>query len=227
MSFGIALGELGAIDPGRIPAVVSSEYDYAGSLDKEVDQVAIELVRDYLVKAYRSGIITDFLFFKLNNCNLLSFDNLIDNHIFCYVANLGLTQDRTAYAIQEILRHWGCNEETINEYERNKNSDKNGVRYWAQFPPDVQAIIQPFLTSQYYVKLDRIVQHHGPIFRPSYSYSKWLAEWTTQLIVKSEVPVYQPCKCVPLPLSFLFTSLSSLSLQNNIIHSCEYTRSFP
>jgi len=165
MSFGIALGELGAIDPGRIPAVASSEYDYVGSLDKEVDQVAIELVRDYLVKAYRS-------------------------------ANLGLTQDRTAYAIQEILRHWGCNEETIREYEQNKNSDKNGVQYWAQFPSDVQAIIQPFLTSQYYVKFDRITQYQGPIFRPSYSYSKWLAEWTTQLIVKSEVPVYQPCKFV-------------------------------
>jgi hypothetical protein len=76
MSFGIAFGEVGAIDPGRIPILASSEYDHVGSLDKEVDQVAIELIRDYLVKAYRSGSMQNNDRFQ----HLCSYSSLINIH---------------------------------------------------------------------------------------------------------------------------------------------------
>jgi len=49
---GIAFGELGAIDPSRVPIVMASEY--GTSLDKENAALAVELIKDYLVKCYRT-----------------------------------------------------------------------------------------------------------------------------------------------------------------------------
>ncbi len=160
LKVGIALGELGAIDPSRVPIVVASEY--GTSLDKENAALAIELIKDYLVKCYRTD-------------------------------RPGNSQDRAAFAIQEILKYFGCSEETIEG--RSTTPDKGG-NFWIKLPPEVQLIIRPFLSSHYYELQKNSPIPNGVIYKSFLPYRKWVTEWVLMLIDRTNHPMFLACKGV-------------------------------
>ena len=90
--FGKVFGELGAIDPEQLQIVVEPQRH------EELDdnQLAIVLINQYLVQAYRKAHTGKFVCF------------------FSFVTSLGSAQDRAAYAIQEILKFLKCNKDTPN-----------------------------------------------------------------------------------------------------------------
>ncbi len=160
LKVGIAFGELGAVDPSRVPIVMASEY--GTSLDKENAALAVELIKDYLVKCYRTD-------------------------------RPGNAQDRAAFAIQEMLKYFYCSEDTIEA--RTATPDRGG-NFWIKLPPEVQVIIRPFLSSQYYELPKNSSIPDGVIYKTFLVYRKWVTEWVLLLIDRTKHPMFIACKGV-------------------------------
>jgi serine/threonine-protein kinase ATR len=89
-------------------------------------------------------------------------------------------QDRSAYAIQEILK------------DRNINpKKKNGL--WKQIPAEIQQIVHPFLNSQYKVQTVSEKELTTPIYRQNMAYVFWLTKWTKKLITHSAKKIFSAC----------------------------------
>nr|XP_015216835.1 PREDICTED: serine/threonine-protein kinase ATR isoform X1 [Lepisosteus oculatus] len=146
---GECLGELGAIDPGRLDLSTAETQRKGSTFVSGVDDpnFAFELLRD----------LTGFFLAKSGESE---------------------AQDAAAYAMQELLAIYECQEGA---------SDSPGRRLWRRFPEQVQEILEPHLNTRYKgcekelkFKLDK------PIYlsKRGNSFAQWSATWADYLISK-------------------------------------------
>ncbi len=179
------LGELGAIDPGRVDLDLRTEAPRAAPEQKELidgegleDDLPFYLVLNYLVPALRATRDTR-------------------------------GQDRAAYAIQEILKATCCTEQTpillaqrqaakaayASGKKKRKTSQtrklpsevKRGLRFFRRFPEDVQEILRPFLSSKYVLRASASLQP-SPCYAHARDYQTWVVSWTSNLIQRAQAP---------------------------------------
>eukprot|EP00002_Diphylleia_rotans_P020747 TRINITY_DN4030_c0_g1_i1.p1 TRINITY_DN4030_c0_g1~~TRINITY_DN4030_c0_g1_i1.p1 ORF type:complete len:2534 (-),score=449.32 TRINITY_DN4030_c0_g1_i1:366-7967(-) len=93
-------------------------------------------------------------------------------------------QDLASLSIQEILKFFGCDVTTPLKSE-NAHADDQAAKLWFSFPKEVQEIIHPFLSSKYVPINQAPTSVEGPFFHPSKPFRKWLAEWSSNLILRA------------------------------------------
>ncbi|ELR24298.1 FRAP-related family protein, partial [Acanthamoeba castellanii str. Neff] len=189
----MCLGEMGAIDPGRLELDVKSElHRLVGTSNtnkpleyEEDDEMAFQLISSHLLPAFRAARDTR-------------------------------GQDRAAFAIQEVLKLCGCTEQTPvvlaerraakeaakgrkRKTQKNLPSEvKRGVRFWRRFSEDVRELMMPFLSSQYVLQAPS-TQPRVPIYPGSKDYQSWVSTWAATLIQRVKGPqadLFQTCRGV-------------------------------
>ena len=174
---GECLGELGAVDPGRIGAAPRCDMEPSGrrgaapgrpdSLQILMEQPVLEpgvgmaLIGTHLVNAFLSATSTRF-------------------------------QDFSAYAIQECLKHYGCQPDFPRDGDfrvAQLEALRPGQQIWQSLSQEVRNIIHPYLDS----KLERapMRQNSGvpkPFFRQPRMchFHDWIQCWTGDMILELE-----------------------------------------
>src|SRR5690349_1339532 len=103
------------------------------------------------------------------------------------------SQDRAAYAIQELLRVCGCDKNTTT------TKSHAGQEIWKSFSDDVRQIILPFLSSTYELQTKDYQNTELPIYNNVKSFRMWIAHWVTHLIYKgkgSKEEIFKACRGV-------------------------------
>uniref|UniRef100_A0A671M5G3 Serine/threonine-protein kinase ATR n=1 Tax=Sinocyclocheilus anshuiensis TaxID=1608454 RepID=A0A671M5G3_9TELE len=147
---GECLGELGAIDPGRLDLSPADTQGTGSTFVSGIDdpnfayELLTELTRAFL--AYADDV---------------------------------RAQDAAAYAMQELLSLFECQE---------GRTDSPGRRLWRRFPEQVQEILEPHLNTRY--KSSQKVVNWSKLKKPVYltsrgsKFSDWSATWAAYLISK-------------------------------------------
>eukprot|EP01124_Arcella_intermedia_P030798 TRINITY_DN6811_c0_g1_i1.p1 TRINITY_DN6811_c0_g1~~TRINITY_DN6811_c0_g1_i1.p1 ORF type:complete len:1336 (-),score=309.61 TRINITY_DN6811_c0_g1_i1:7-3633(-) len=106
--------------------------------------------------------------------------------------------NRAAYAIQEILKHCGCDKTTPNlDPKRLTTEQEKGFQVWSRFSPEVKQAITSFLSSQYHVEIkNKTTIEAAPIYKPHMRYNLWVTLWTKKLINQSNSPIFMACRNV-------------------------------
>lgn len=104
------IGELGAIDPGRLGALDLRPEDMWE--EKDEMGMAQELILDYLVKALNAS-------------------------------TNATSQDRAAFAIQEVLKFAGCTPKVLSPAFKGRGKD-----FWNKIPSERREILKIYLNSR-------------------------------------------------------------------------------
>jgi serine/threonine-protein kinase ATR len=157
------LGMIGAIEPSRMPSLEFHDYGSwstmaigLGSSD-DINLFAIHLMQNHFVPWFQS-----------------SSDSKI--------------QTRIAYTIQELLPLVGFTAKVVQEAQslsKTKNNRQPTLAdRWKAFSPQIASILEPLISSRYYMEPSRRPPKTYPLFEPAMSYTHWLCDWTLDLISK-------------------------------------------
>lgn len=166
--FAECIGELGAIDPGRVDIVLKPELPTEKS---ELD-IAVELIQEYLIKAFRASRDTksqDRASFAIQE--LLAFCGCNDKEGKSATSKGGKSPRRGAQPTQS-----------------DGNAQKKGQEIWNKFPEEIRDILRPYLTSSYHLKQRPYKEPNTPFFsQPDIkSFRLWITSWVSHLIAKSQ-----------------------------------------
>ncbi|XP_071964795.1 serine/threonine-protein kinase ATR-like isoform X2 [Antedon mediterranea] len=158
------LGELGAIDPGRLDFSSDRKEGKNSKFQGDVNDInfAFKLISE-LARAFLAAEDTR-------------------------------AQDCSAYAIQELLQIYNCQESKI---------DNPGSKLWKMFPEHIQEIMLPLLHTRYVPSRQSTwASLTKPIYRSKRvkNYKEWVCTWTGYLVskVKQDKPakVFRSCSMI-------------------------------
>lgn len=99
------------------------------------------------------------------------------------------SQDRAAYAIQEVLRFVRCDKNTPDLAQLPappKRELRGAVQFWKDLLPEQRAVVKPYLSSKYVLAELRPVEPREPFYSQHTSFRKWLGNFAGHLISRVE-----------------------------------------
>ncbi|KAL6048043.1 Serine/threonine-protein kinase ATR [Balamuthia mandrillaris] len=196
---GQCLGELGAIDPGRLDLALMKPACLP-CLDKDDNDLAFELINDYLVPVFRAANHTrkqDRAAFAIQK--LLKFCGCSHPDVLQLLPSTSATTSESATSVGVDTAGAGAREATAsnkrNASPRRKTgaSQKSrqgqssspraqrGLAIWQRFKEDVREIIRPCLTSRYKLQPSN-AQCPTPVHAHASDFQTWLANWVGNMI---------------------------------------------
>jgi len=167
------LGELGAIDPGRL-GITPESVDL--HLDTTPTEVAQTLLVDHLARMVRGA--TDAI--------------MLDATAFCAQKVLITSECRPA-EIEEAAtflynqrNNFGMDTAVLPE-----GSTKDGAKFWSELPEEARTTLAPYLTTIYTSSSNKQLPSTRPIYGTSSSvnsFSKWIQQWCRVLAIEARGP---------------------------------------
>ena len=167
------LGELGAIDPGRL-GITTESIDL--HLDTRPTEVAQTLLVDHLARMVRGA--TDAI--------------MLDATAFCAQKVLITSECRPA-EIEETATflYNQRNNFAVDTNILPEGSTKDGAKFWSELPEEARTTLAPYLTTIYISSSNKQLPSTRPIYGTSSSvnsFSKWIQQWCRVLAIEARGP---------------------------------------
>ena len=167
------LGELGAIDPGRL-GITTESVDL--HLDTRPTEVSQTLLVDHLARMVRGA--TDAI--------------MLDATAFCAQKVLITSECRPA-EIEEAATflYNQRNNYAMDTTILPEGSTKDGAKFWSELPEEARTTLAPYLTTIYTSSSNKQLPSTRPIYGTSSSvnsFSKWIQQWCRVLAIEARGP---------------------------------------
>lgn len=193
-------GELGAIDPGKLPADGVGADAPVTALNatslRQLHKKYIPNMGNGQTRVLRQGsqkISATLNSSRLENLDLVA--SLISGHLVNVVkgAQDGNEYAKAAYSIQELLKLCGCSQSKERRRSRKstalarQGTDFTSNEFWSHLQPDVQGLVSRFTTTKYSMDAS-VTSRDYPGFRECVrrSYQRWVRDWAYHLITQQQ-----------------------------------------
>eukprot|EP00850_Spirogloea_muscicola_P000260 SM000001S04662 [mRNA] locus=s1:1542427:1556327:- [translate_table: standard] len=184
------LGELGAVDPGRLQV----ELPQRPHIDRDDDDLIFELINEHLAKAFRSAPDGE-----VQDSAALAIQELLK---LCGCAPPCTGQIMPSVRGRNGTSRSGPHCDDLRLERGGAASSRRGEQLWQRFSEDVRDIIAPCLTSRFV--LSRPKSNHGsavpgPLYSHGLTFRRWVYLWGRHLLSlasSSRSKIFVCCKAI-------------------------------